>query len=94
MARKQNSEKDLVVSSGKAATRPRRTATAARPKHSLSTAEIPSTPAHAEYAPSHEEIARLAYTYWVERGCQGGSPEQDWNRAEQELRMQAPAAVA
>lgn len=33
-----------------------------------------------------EEIARLAYSYWKERGCQGGSPEEDWFRAEQELR--------
>lgn len=34
---------------------------------------------------SYQEIARLAYTYWEARGCQGGSPEQDWQRAEQEL---------
>jgi len=36
-------------------------------------------------APSQEEIASLAYSYWVARGCQGGSPEADWLRAEQEL---------
>jgi hypothetical protein len=94
MARKQNPEKDVVVSSGAAAARPRRTAPAARPKHSSSTAEIPSTLARAEYAPSHEEIATLAYTYWLERGCQGGSPEEDWQRAEQELRIQASATSA
>jgi len=34
---------------------------------------------------SHEEIARLAYTYWEARGCQGSSPDQDWLRAESEL---------
>ena len=33
-----------------------------------------------------EEIARLAHSYWEERGCQGGSPEEDRLRAEQELR--------
>ena len=33
-----------------------------------------------------EEIARLAYSYWDARGCQGGSAEEDWLRAEQELR--------
>jgi hypothetical protein len=93
MARKQNPEKDLVVSSGAAAARPRRTASAARPKHSPNAAEIQSTPARAEYAPSHEEIATLAYTYWLERGCQGGSPEQDWQRAERELRVKASAAA-
>ena len=92
MARKQNPEKDLVVSSSAAATRPRRTAPAARPKHSPNTAEIPSTPTRAQYAPSHEEIAALAYTYWLERGRQGGSPEQDWQRAERELRGQASCA--
>jgi hypothetical protein len=33
-----------------------------------------------------EEIATLAYSYWLERGRHGGSPEQDWLRAEQEYR--------
>jgi len=33
-----------------------------------------------------EEIARLAYSYWEARGCQGGSADEDWLRAEQELR--------
>jgi hypothetical protein len=94
MASKQNPEKDVVVSSGAAAARPRRTSPAARPKHSPSTAEISATPARTEYAPSHEEIATLAYTYWLERGCQGGSPEEDWQRAERELRVQASATSA
>ena len=33
----------------------------------------------------HEQIALLAYSYWQERGCQGGCPEDDWLRAEQEI---------
>jgi hypothetical protein len=33
-----------------------------------------------------EEIATLAFSYWQARGCQGGSPEDDWLRAENELR--------
>ena len=37
-------------------------------------------------APSHQEIAQLAERYWVERGWQDGYAEQDWLRAEQELR--------
>jgi hypothetical protein len=37
-------------------------------------------------APSWEEIARLAEKYWAERGWPEGSPEQDWLRAEQELK--------
>ncbi len=32
-----------------------------------------------------EKIALLAYSYWQARGCQGGSPEEDWYRAEQEI---------
>ena len=39
--------------------------------------------------PSHEEIARLAQRYWAERGWQEGQAEQDWLRAEQELRQMA-----
>ncbi len=37
-------------------------------------------------APSREEIARLAERFWAERGRPEGSPEQDWLRAEHELR--------
>ncbi len=37
-------------------------------------------------APTHDEIARLAYSYWEARGGQGGSPWDDWFRAEQELK--------
>jgi Protein of unknown function (DUF2934) len=33
-----------------------------------------------------EEIAALAYSYWEARGCQAGSAEDDWLRAEQQLR--------
>jgi hypothetical protein len=36
--------------------------------------------------PSREQIARLAEKYWAERGWPEGSPEQDWLRAEQELK--------
>jgi hypothetical protein len=34
--------------------------------------------------PTHAEIARIAYSYWEARGRQGGSPEEDWYRAERE----------
>jgi len=33
-----------------------------------------------------ERIAELAYSYWEARGFQGGSPWEDWFRAEQELK--------
>lgn len=35
--------------------------------------------------PTHEEIARLAYSYWEARGYQPNSAEADWLRAEQVL---------
>jgi len=37
-------------------------------------------------SPTLDEIAQLAYSYWEARGYQGGSSEDDWLRAEQELR--------
>jgi hypothetical protein len=54
--------------------------------------EAPLPGAVAEFTPSREEIARLAYLYWEARGCQGGSEEEDWLRAEAELRTQVLAA--
>lgn len=32
-----------------------------------------------------EDIARLAYALWEQRGCPTGSPEFDWFEAEQKL---------
>jgi hypothetical protein len=34
---------------------------------------------------SSEEIAKLAYCYWADRGYQGGDPQEDWARAEKAL---------
>ena len=39
----------------------------------------------AQPSPTHEDIAKLAYHLWKERGAPLGSPEVDWERAEQEL---------
>ena len=49
--------------------------------------ELPSeiAPVAAPAVPSSEEIAVRAYLYAESRGFQGGSPEQDWFRAEREL---------
>ena len=35
-----------------------------------------------------ERIALLAYTYWEQRGRAGGTPEEDWFRAEREILSQ------
>ena len=62
-----------------------------------STSEI-SSPASARIAESvidREAVALLAYSYWEARGFTGGSPEEDWLRAERELRTGlAASAVA
>lgn len=39
--------------------------------------------------PTHEEVSALAHRYWIERGRQDGYHEQDWLRAEEELRGKA-----
>ena len=40
--------------------------------------------------PDQQETQRLAYQLWLERGCPVGSSEQDWFRAEEELRREGP----
>lgn len=66
---------------------PSKKASAVTHKHKKPVAEPPepisATPAR---IPMYEEIARLAYSYWEARGKQGGSQEEDWLRAEAELR--------
>lgn len=39
--------------------------------------------------PSYDQVAELARKYWAERGYQDGHDEEDWFRAEQELRSKA-----
>jgi hypothetical protein len=43
-------------------------------------------PAKPKPEPTHEEVSRLAYRFYLERGGQNGSPAEDWIRAEQTLR--------
>jgi len=68
-----------AVSAGSPARRPRRTSAT----HSRKTVE--PTVAPPTDTIDREAIAALAYSFWVERGCVGGSPEEDWLRAEREL---------
>jgi hypothetical protein len=37
---------------------------------------------------THAEIAVRAYGLWEQRGSRIGSPEEDWFRAEQEIRIE------
>jgi hypothetical protein len=41
-----------------------------------------------------EQTTLRAYKLWQERGCPIGSPEEDWLRAEQEIRLQAAQPTA
>jgi hypothetical protein len=36
---------------------------------------------------NHDDVAALAYRFWQRRGCPIGSDQEDWFRAEQELRI-------
>jgi len=40
---------------------------------------------HQDSNAQHEQIEKLAYLLWEERGGPFGSPDEDWFRAEQEL---------
>jgi hypothetical protein len=104
MARKQNTDNNSIVSAGAAAAPARRKSPAkSRVQYSAPQTELPvptpesaapQTAAATAHEPASDEIARLAYTYWEARGCQGGSPEEDWLRAERELRARASASLA
>jgi hypothetical protein len=63
----------------------------AKTRRGVARAEPGDPPASAA-ALDHEEIARVAYSYWEARGCNGGSPEEDWFRAENELRAKRAAS--
>jgi hypothetical protein len=100
MAKKRTSESELVASTGATPVPARRRTDAASHKTrtpAMSGAEpimaalAVSTPVS---GPTHDQIASLAYSYWAARGFQHGSAEEDWQRAEDELRLTAKAAQA
>jgi hypothetical protein len=70
-----------TVKKTKATAKPRKAATPK--KKSSEVAQMPNP------KPTREEIEQLARNYWVQRGYQDGYAEQDWLRAEQELRGMA-----
>jgi hypothetical protein len=104
MPRKRTSDTDISVSRGAAAV-PRRQTTAKprakRAEAAVEPAEIttpqitaPEVPAAPAAGPTRAEIALLAYSLWESRGYHGGSPEEDWLRAEEQLKARANAANA
>jgi hypothetical protein len=64
---------------------PGATATGTTPRGEASRQQVP-TMRMDEEGPTREEIAARAYRCWQERGCPEGSAEEDWCRAEEELR--------
>jgi hypothetical protein len=86
MPRKSVTENPIVVSTGAAPapTRRKSTPTKKHVGHNASV-EVSDAAAAEQVEVSREAIAQLAYSYWVERGYQGGSPDEDWLRAEQAL---------
>ena len=107
MTRKRTTENDLLASTASAPARRKPAARTPRSRRTASPVEASPAPAVEPAAPileavatvivlepSYEEIANLAYSYWEARGHQGGSPDEDWQRAEQELRSRASAATA
>jgi hypothetical protein len=62
--------------------------------HGSVASEIPAVDPIAPTAGNKEEVCRLAYSYWLARGCPDDSPEVDWFRAERELNGLAIASAA
>jgi hypothetical protein len=56
--------------------------------HDSAAKSASSEPTH---NPDHDTIAEIAYCLWILRARPIGSPEVDWYRAEQELRLVAKA---
>src|ERR1017187_3892006 len=99
MATKRSIGSEPVVSSGAAPARAKSNVTRKHRNSAVTerseSAIAPSSAAAPEAPdPRYDEIAQLAYSYWEARGYQGGYSEEDWLRAEQELRAGLTTSVA
>jgi hypothetical protein len=63
-----------------------KTASAVDAKHYPEQNEVAEKDTLVTKDPEIQEIEMLAYQLWIERGSPHGSSDQDWHRAEQELR--------
>jgi hypothetical protein len=84
MATKRNEARSIISNEGGPVTHRRSVRTKAAAQ---SSAPSPAETEDAAGLSEQEEIAKLAYSYWEARGQRGGSPEEDWARAEQEYRQ-------
>ena len=91
MPSKRVTDKNIIVSASVPARHKPATTKRVKGTAPAAASEAPVTQLTAAL-PSQEQIAALAYLYWEARGCQGGSPEQDWLRAEKELLTSAATA--
>lgn len=68
-------------------------AEAKAPSKKAVTPASPAKPAASKAAekrdPTHAEISHLAHQYWKERGHDHGSHDDDWTRAEKELKSRS-----
>ena len=98
MATKRSTGSESAASSSAAAARAKNTVTrkhrTSAKKEMSESAAAPSSEANPVPGPTMDDIAQLAYSYWEARGYQGGSSEEDWLRAEQELRAGLTMSVA
>jgi hypothetical protein len=92
---------ESAVTSGAASARVKSTSTRKHRNSAVTerseTAAAPSSSPVAETfrtTPTFDDVAQLAYSYWEARGYQGGSPEEDWLRAEQQLIPSLTSSVA
>jgi Protein of unknown function (DUF2934) len=107
MPKKRTAENERIVPAASAAAPVRRkVAPRTRAKHTVEAVEsisasisepviaaVETAEVAAAVEPTREAIAQLAYSFWEGRGCQGGSPEEDWQRAEQQLRLRVPVVA-
>ena len=63
-----------------------------RAKATVSTHKTRTTSTAAPTEITTHQIADLAYFMWLDRGCPAGTPEEDWHKAESELRVKASVA--
>ncbi len=103
MPKKRTAENEIVVPTAAAPALRRKSAARTRAKRTVEVVETPAivteevvvvaaTAANPVSAPTYDEIAKLAYSFWEARGFQGGSQDEDWRRAEEHLRS-APLAM-
>lgn len=77
-----------TIKKAKAPAKPRKAAAKTAPVVEESKPTLVKTEAKPTVV-THEEISKLAHRFWAERGHRDGYAEQDWKRAEQELRGKA-----